>query len=122
MKTTKQHFEIFKKECQKWIEIFGLKNWEIDYYHKKDKDESLSWVSFNHDNRCANIYLGIEWPDNIHPTNYEVRKSAFHEITEILLHPIRYIGDCRYVNGPEEIEVAVHNVIRVLENTLWNKY
>ena len=33
-KTTKKDFAEFKKECCKWIEYFGISDYEIHYYHE----------------------------------------------------------------------------------------
>ena len=119
MKTAPEHFDIFKKECQKWIEIFGLKNWEVNYYHKKDSNKNtLAWTSYNYEGRVVNVYLNTEWR-NKDLSEYEFKKSGFHEAIEILLYPIRYIGECRYVQGAFEIDIAIHDVIRILENVLW---
>ena len=124
MKTSKEHFEIFKKECQKWIEIFGLKNWGVCFYHKKDSNKGLlSWTQYEYAGRSVDIYLNTEWQDKHKNSDldYEMKRSAFHEIAEILLYPIRYIGECRYVQGSFEIDTVVHDVIRTLETVLWEK-
>lgn len=34
MKTTKKQFELFKKECRKWIDRFELNGWEINFTHQ----------------------------------------------------------------------------------------
>ena len=34
MKTTKKHFELFRQECQKWIDELKLDNWEVHYIRK----------------------------------------------------------------------------------------
>ena len=123
MKITEKHFLLFKEECQKWIEIFGLKNWEINFYHKKDSSEYLASTVYSYQGRTVDVHLNTVWQDKRKTldTNYELKKSAFHEICEILLYPVRYIGECRYVQGAFEIDAVVHDVIRVLENSLWEK-
>ena len=36
--TTVKEFELFKTECLKWIDYFGLKDWKIDFLHEDTKD------------------------------------------------------------------------------------
>ena len=34
-KTTKAHYNLFKKECEYWKKRFQLNDWEIMYYHNQ---------------------------------------------------------------------------------------
>lgn len=122
MKITKAHFEIFKTECQKWIEIFGLKNWQINYVHKKLEDSRAS-TSFNCVGGIATIFLNTNWDEK---ASYEfdvndVRKSAFHEICELLLGRLNNMVEQRYGLHVQDIEEEIHRIIRILENVLWEK-
>jgi hypothetical protein len=118
--TTVKEFELFKSECLKWIDYFGLKDWKIDFLHEELKSESYAEcrvegissrnvvLCFNtkcseYDRKCLNI-----------------RKTAFHEVWELILWPLQYIGTCRYVQ-PEEFTTAVHSVIRTMENTIYKE-
>ena len=36
MKTNKKYFEIFKKECQYWIDFFGLTDYRIEFFMSEE--------------------------------------------------------------------------------------
>ena len=123
MKTTHKHFEIFKEECEKWIKMFGLTNWCVRYYHKKDSDGStFSQTKYAYSGKAVDVCLNINWPNDIPQSKvaFELKQSAFHEVCEILLYPIRYLAECRYLTD-SEIDPEIHNIIRTLENVVWSK-
>jgi len=121
MKTTAKHFKIFKAECEKWINRFGLFNWEVGYYHKEDGDTStFSWTVYRYSGRAVDVCLNRTWQDRPYNMEYELRLSAFHEVCEILLYPLRYLGECRFLSDGE-IDPEVHSIIRILESVLWRK-
>ena len=67
----------------------------------------------------VSVCLSKTW-DNVEPTDFEIRKSAFHEACEVLLYPLRYLAEARFLTD-SEIDPEVHNVIRTLENVLFKK-
>jgi len=121
-KTTKAHFDIFKKECSKWIKYFGLLDWEINLYHKKldeeDKD-SMAITSCYNKGKRSDITLNIEW-DEDKPSEIEIKKCAFHEICEVLYYPIAFMAEARFL-ADGEIETETHRLIRILENTVFEE-
>lgn len=116
--TTKEHFKIFKKECAKWIEFFGLKDWEVRYIHEKDY-ENLASISFNVSNGNVVFSLSIHW-GTLKPTIHELKITAFHEVVELLLARLRALARARYVT-PEEIIEANHAIIRRMENSVFKE-
>lgn len=115
-KTTKKHFEIFKKECAKWIDYFGLKDWEISYWHKQSEDH-LAYIKYDPVNGWAIIGLSTDW-DSIEPTIIEVKSSAFHEVAELLLGRLVRCAERRSTTI-REIEEATHGIIRRMENSVF---
>lgn len=116
-KTTKAHFELFQEECRKWIDFFGLKDWEVNYEHKADKD-NLAGAYINLEGKIATFHLAIGWYSK--PNDYEVRKCSFHEVCEVLLGRLQILAEKRFTTL-SEINESVHDVIRRLENTLFEK-
>jgi len=116
-KTTPEHFEIFKKEALRWIDIFGLKNWEVFFDHEK-REKARADVGLKFIDKQASICLSTIWKD-LKPDVYYLKRSAFHEDCEILLARM----DMMARNGarPDEIDEARHEVIKVLENILWRE-
>ncbi len=119
MKTTKKDFIIFKKECEKWIKIFGLKNWDIEFYHADSLKDSRASTTYAVIDRSISIYLNIDWKNDT-ISNDNIRKSAFHEVSEVLMCKLRNLAEYRYTTF-HEIDEEVHAIIRTLENVLWEE-
>ena len=119
-KTTAKHFEIFKVECQKWIEIFGIKSFEILYDHSDYLKNNKASTTSHSVNRWATLRLNITWDEYWELTDDNVKRCAFHEVVELLLAPLINCAESRYVSE-NEIEEQSHVIIRTLENVLWEK-
>jgi len=115
-KTTKKDFESFRSECEAWVEYFGLKDWEITY-SQEDSNDSRASCGANYTGKIATIALTNEW--DYKPEILEIRRVAFHEVGELLTAPLCIIAESRYVTQ-DQVAIANHYIIRVLENTLFN--
>ena len=117
-KTTKKDFEEFEAECRKWIEFFGMKDWDFFFYHEFPDwtDECRAACSANYTGKLASLFLSPKW--NNRPRKNEVKKVAFHEVCETLTSQLVSLAQSRYV-VQDEIDVANHTVIRILENTVF---
>lgn len=112
-KTTSKDFDIFKKEGLKWQNYFGLKEWSISYVHIK-----LEGVF----GECSAIIPGkvccIRL--NTQPGEpFNVRKTAFHEICELLLWELSDMAHAAY--SKNMAEASTHDIIRRLENTVFEE-
>jgi len=119
-KTTKRQFEIFKKECDKWVGRFGLTGWEIVYKHEHiTGDEcSLGQNAWHCDGRWSVITLEKDWESELN--DEKVKRVAFHEACELLFARTRKLACSRNMDE-DELDEEMHNVIRILENVLWKK-
>jgi len=115
MVTTKKHFEIFRKECQKWVKIFNLSNWQVYYEHKVIEGDAECYARLN-----ANLYgyvaliqLNKCWKGV--PTNKGLKKSARHEIVHLLLARLGELAKSRYISGTELIEAEEEVVNRLVK-------
>lgn len=120
MKTTKKHFEIFKAECEKWIEIFGLKGWEINFFHKELKGYQNAATEYHITDRYADIYLFPKLK-RYKADDDKIRLLAFHEVCEIFMGPMNVNAKERFV-ARSEINEALHAIIITLQNVLYPKY
>ena len=116
-KTTTKHFNIFKEECLKWIEIFHLTRWEINFFHE-ESDDSLAAIKCNFSAKAIDIIFNKTWNWTKPPDEHEIKKCGFHEACEVLLYPLRYLGECRFLSE-SEIDPATHEIIHILENVVW---
>jgi len=109
-------FELFKNKCQSWIEFFGLHGWRVFYNFEEIKDCFGDCTCFLSGRVCT-----IRLNSKIHKDDFaelDLRRTAFHEVLEILFSRIRSINNARYVSD-DEMEEEIHNIIRILENKLF---
>ncbi len=114
-KTTKQDFAKFARCVRKWGAVFGLKDWEISICHEQWTDNTYANNSTNYTARAASVNLSREWPAK--PRKGEIERSAFHEVYEILLAPLRACAGARFVTA-DEIDEATHYVVRTMESIM----
>lgn len=114
---TEEMFDFYCDRVDYWIKIFNQQNWSISYSFEEDDEGYLAWVSFNTGGRAATFGLGKIWKFT-EPTREEIDKSAYHEVLELLLSDLYSLVRSRnYLE--HEIDMAGHNVIRILENNVY---
>ena len=116
-KTTAKHFEIYKKECEKWIDVFGLKGWEPYFEHDIKDENALAQMFADIEGRTCTFFLAPDWGGNP-VTNEELDKTAFHEVLELLLARLNFLANSRSVNQSEIVE-EIHHIIRTFENAVF---
>ncbi len=119
IETTNDDFMLFKAECQWWMNIYGLKHWDVFFRHQ-ECDGRYGSCESNLTGRVATITFAKEWPKRDY-NQKEIMRTAFHEATELLLAPVDALANHRYVSQ-EEMGGALHSVVRTLENVLYPKY
>lgn len=115
MKKTKKQdpFETFSAEACKWVDYFGLYNWEVNLHTEPFSDDNyLAYTMCNVDNKRADIYLALDWGE-AEMTEHALKTTAFHEVCEVLLASIRHIAAERYINDGQ-IDGEIHSIIRIL--------
>ena len=131
--TTAEHFAIFKDECLRNIAAFGLLGWRVDFTHKRLADDRAPCCFYNA-GKVATITLSTEWDEPNEPSDYAVRRSAFHAICELLLAESHSVAlnhsELTIIQRSNAISTAHHDVIRRPENRWgpkesrlkWNSY
>ena len=115
--TTKKDFELFKKECRKWIDVFGMKGWQLYFYHEKIEDVYAN-CQVNLNAKMLTITLSSLWYKK--PTTYYIKLYAFHETCEGLLGRMNILSNYRHTTD-SEITEASHEVIRILEKVIFEE-
>ena len=120
---TEQFFQAFKDEASKWIQRFGLVSWEVNFVllgddecqneTEKDGAALCSTMSLN---RSCDIILRKTW--GIAPTEYLIRRSAYHEVFELLLSRLGHLA-FHPKASEDDWEEEIHVVIRTMENVFW---
>lgn len=119
-KTTKKDFELFRAEVQKWLGLFGLHGWDVDIEHEEVLVDCLATCSRSElKERTATIALSPNWSD-YKVTDEQVKRSAFHEVMELLFTRIDLLARDRFVQE-REIREEIHNLIRIMENLIFDE-
>ena len=116
--TTKKDFKLFKKECRKWLNFFGLKQWTVHLFHRECEE---GWAEFYPDvsGRTVTIVLNTDFTDYDKVPKRMIRQVAFHEIVEgVLLAELR---DMLFDRGYTRLEIdkRIHPIVRTLENSVF---
>ena len=103
--------EPFKKEAEYWVDYFHLGNWQI-YFEHTDVEEvrARCWVNFV--GMTSTIELTTHW--NEPPEKNDIKRSAFHEVCELLLRELSSAAEDFYAKP--FIDQKTHDIIRRLEN------
>lgn len=118
--TTPEHFELFRAEAQRFIDLFGLLDWYVLFAHREG-GASLADINANYFGKSAEIGLFKEWAPPDIPSDDLMRHCAFHEVMELLLVPMRKIALDPDMNRQEKkhaLDVEAHAIIRRLENVV----
>ena len=119
MLTTKANFKLFKKEAEKWIDILGLRDWEVHFSHSEFENNDRAGIHVNLNGRITTIGLNKNQTSEFN--DLDIRKWAFHEVCELLIGPLSVNARSRCINE-DELEQSEHYIIRTLENVLFPKY
>lgn len=125
----KEKIDYFKKEVFRFIDFFGLIDWEVYVFEQDKREDSLAscrWHGISPElngegnGKNASICFGIKWIKDPQTTKLELSKSAFHEVTELLLANLSdYSNNNSIIISQREIENEIHSIIRRLENRVF---
>lgn len=119
MDTNKKDFDNFKNYFNKWADYLGLKSWYVIFKHCEIFEDSTARYSYELCSRVAKFSLGKEINiDESEDKEYVLKRAAFHECCELLLAKVNTYMFERNAT-PNQIEDAIHEIIRTLENTLF---
>ena len=114
--TTAEDFKLFKRLVNEYLAMFGLLDWRVHFAHHELED-SRAQVSYQVYGRIATFTLSKVW--DMAPVEMSLRRSAYHEVMELMLGPLRQIA-CDYsLNDMARnnlLDTETHVIIRRLEN------
>jgi len=109
-------FILFKSECQRWIDYFGLKEFAVHYSYESLKD-AFARITYDVPSRTCVCKLNSD-TDEANTNGRDIPKHAFHEVVHLLIAKLVNCAECRYVSY-EEISAEEESIIRILENTVY---
>lgn len=117
IKVTKAHYELFKKECKKWINRFQLNNWEIHFEHTALRNDVRAELAWRIDGYVCWIKLNTEWESMI-PNAKNIKWSAKHEVGHLLTCRVgaqartRFLSETELSEALEELVQQLCNIIK----------
>lgn len=120
MYTIDPDFILFKTECERWRVILGQISWHVVYTHMNNDPSKAEYCTELH-SRTVTINFPTEINDCVY-SDETIKLMAFHEIVEsMLLAKLSTMINIKKYED-EEIWNAIHEVVRILERTLYPKY
>jgi len=120
IKTTQKHFEIFKKEVRKWVDIFQLNGWQIYFKHKTNKTD-FGGLATILKNKVATFFFTQSFDDAVCSfTEEAIKKTARHEVIHLLLARLSCLVSERFVSE-NEVEEAEEEIVNILVNYINKK-
>ncbi len=114
-KVTQKQFKLFCDEFQKYVNKFGLQEWELRFF--LEDMESLASIHTDYLGRICKVALTKEWNDSLPLTNAQIKECAKHEAIELLTDDMGTIAHARYTML-EELQAARHTLVRRLEKLI----
>ena len=116
--TTRKDFEVFKAECQKWIDYWGLSSYNFYFFHEVPDGLPRCRAACRSDYcaRHVSLFLNTVWDEP--PVKNEIQLVAFHEVDEALLSRYHFLAQERFVSE-DELEAARHEIIAIHSNTVF---
>jgi hypothetical protein len=124
-------FSVFVKECKKWIDIFGMYDWEFKFVPASPEDENdelgerrfKAWVTFDSEAALAVVYFNTKWREyeEIELSEEDIKLTAFHEVCEILLADIMRLVHARMNVCEEDVNLVKHKLIHRFEEVIFKR-
>ena len=111
MDTTTAEFERFEAVFNAWVEIFGLKDWEIHF--KRKEIEEYSCIEPQAEDCLVVVTLSTKWPGGEAPCPATCAK---HEAIHLLLARLTYLSTRAATDA--EVGVEEERLVRILEKAL----
>jgi len=111
-KLPKSEFTEFKKWCDYYIELFGLKQYRIVYRFKKLNG---NYAQANIDDKGMIAVISLN--SDLHDDYVSAKTHAKHEIIHLALSKLIFLGECRFVDS-EEITDEEEMLVRRLEKVI----
>ena len=105
----------FDTYIQHWQKVLNLGDWRLERGRKHATRGAMAEVSCDSGARLATYRLGDWGGDEINPES--LRKTALHECLHVFLFDLIAVAQDRLAT-PDQLEVAEHRVINVLERVL----
>ena len=120
MELTQKHYELFKAECEQWINRLGITSWNVFYaFEDMRQDSTFARCYSDKTQRSATLALTKDSARVNDETDYNelVKSFAKHEVLELLLTRLSDMATENDVDR-DTADEATHEVINLLMRAL----
>lgn len=115
---TKDLFKLFKDECIKWLNAFGLTDWSVTFSCEGNTITGpLASVQYTPDGLSAHITISKYWEDQP-MTKIQIQRCALHEVCHILTARMELLAQERFISEREIMEES-EKIARKIEHSIW---
>ena len=117
MNFTKQDFEVYKKECLKWISKLGMTDWEVTFEFSPLEDAIAQFEEMSKARQVTFTLNSNQFVSGL-TKREELKSTAFHEVFELLLTELantaymRITTDDLIIGKQHEIVHKVWNILK----------
>lgn len=111
VKVADEQFKLFVDEVREWMCRFGMGSYEV--WITRGPVAAFASTGVEISDRNVVITLAEKWPEE-DLTDFEICNTAFHEVCEVLLAPIRIHLEMYF--GPRITKPMIHEVVMHLYN------
>lgn len=116
MNKRQDDFKVFKAEAEKWIEYFGLKDWNCSIVHgRTESSDAAADCGMDGEARLSSITFDKQIEPR--PKKNEIKYYAFHEVCHLLLSGLSKYA--RTLFRDTLITEEEHKIIQILTNTVF---
>lgn len=122
MKFDESDFAMFKVECEYWIAMLGLHDWEFLYVFEAPDDDAIACTLGNMEKMTAVIYFtkAISKCNDVKALSKTeiVIKAGQHEVLEVLLMKLQVLAQSRSFQPSiftSEVHSVIHRVAMILD-------
>ena len=129
MMALNKNFKYFKKRMNHWIVFLGFHDAQVIIELSNDNPGNRAtthWHGLNNmpldSPRQFTVRVNRQWLKSESATKFEIDRTAFHEVLEMLLARLRDFSNNTYeVVNPREVDGEIHRFIRIMENRVLPK-
>lgn len=116
-RTSKTYLNEFKREFLKWVGVFGLKQYRIDFLHE-DIGNRYAQIRITEYGKIANVYCNLFLDDENLSLDQGPASHAKHEAVHLLLSRLSWLARSRCIaegDLEEEEEAIIERLIKVIK-------
>ena len=91
MKVPKKHFDLFKKECQRWIKKLGINDYRIEFFIDYQDENNRCYIQRNLRGATIDVYFCAN--STLSTDLEKCKRTAKHEMIHILLARLKELGE-----------------------------